>query len=39
MANSYGKYFITASVVESSNKIKKQLKNTPVKDLFPIKLK
>ena len=37
--NRCGKYSITVSVVESWNKIQKQLKNMLIKDLFPIKLK
>ena len=36
--NRYGKYSITISAVESWNKIQKQLKNTLLKDLSPIKL-
>ena len=35
----YGKYSITASAVESWNKIQKQLKNILLKDLFPNKIK
>ena len=37
--NSYEKYSITVSVVESWNKIQKQLKNLPPKDLPPNKIK
>ena len=39
MANRYGKYSIIASVVESWNKIQKQLKNMLLKDLSPNKIK
>ena len=37
--NRCGKYLITISAIESWDKIKKQLKNTLLKDLSPIKLK
>ena len=37
--NRYGKYSKTISVVESWNKIQKQLKNMSLKDLFPNKIK
>ena len=35
----YGKYSITASAVESWNKIQKQLKSILLKDLSPNKIK
>ena len=35
----YGKYSITVSAVELSNKIQKQLKSILLKDLSPTKLK
>ena len=38
-ANRYGKYSITASAVESLNKIQKQLKNMLLKNLSPYKIK
>ena len=37
--NRYGKYSITASAVELWNKIQKQLKNMPLKNLSPNKIK
>ena len=37
--NRYGKYSITASAVESWNKIEKQLKSILLKDLSPSKIK
>ena len=36
--NRYGKYSITVSVVESWNKIQKQLKDVLLKDLTPKKI-
>ena len=37
--NRYGKYSITVSAVESSNKLQKQTKNMLLKDLSPNKIK
>ena len=37
--NGYGKYLVTVSAVESWNTIQKQLKNMPLKDLSPNKIK